>query len=98
IEHVQAADGGTGSLRRGRRRAYDPPMERTIEGEPLMRWGFGSPGPLRDKLTAFALAGRQTATASLVADYELDGDVMPSPGDLQGAGDRRGRPPPRAAS
>src|SRR5262245_29178396 len=67
-------------------------MERTIEGEPLMRWGFGSPGPLRDKLTAFALAGRKTATASLVADYELDGDVMPSPGDRQVLVDSREQP------
>ncbi len=44
-------------------------------------WGFAEPGPLRDELTAAALAGTKTATASLVAELEADGDPIPRPGD-----------------
>jgi uncharacterized protein YhfF/N-acetylglutamate synthase-like GNAT family acetyltransferase len=58
-------------------------MERSIEGTVVSRWGFGSGGPLRDRLTALALAGRKTATASLLVDYELDGEMVPKPGDRQ---------------
>jgi uncharacterized protein YhfF len=48
----------------------------------LPRWGFAFPGPLRDELTALALAGTKTTTASLLVEYELDGEVIPEPGDL----------------
>jgi uncharacterized protein YhfF len=44
-------------------------------------WGFGDPGPMRDALTAAALAGSKTGTASLVAELEADGDPIPRPGD-----------------
>lgn len=44
------------------------------------RWGFAEPGPLRDELTALALAGTKTTTAGLLVEYELDGEVPPVPG------------------
>ena len=42
-------------------------------GDTTGRWGFAEPGPLRDELTALALAGTKTTTASLAIEYELDG-------------------------
>jgi uncharacterized protein YhfF/ribosomal protein S18 acetylase RimI-like enzyme len=47
----------------------------------LPRWGFTSPGPLRDTLTALALAGRKTTTTGLLAEMDLDGEAVPEPGD-----------------
>ncbi len=46
----------------------------------LESWGFAFPGPLRDQLTALALAGTKTTTAGLFAELEADGDPMPEPG------------------
>lgn len=40
------------------------------------RWGFAEPGPLRDELTALALAGAKTTTASLYLEYEVDGETL----------------------
>ena len=48
----------------------------------LPRWGFAFPGPLRDELTALALAGTKTTTAGLLVEFELDGEAVPQPGDL----------------
>ena len=36
-------------------------------------WGFAFPGPLRDELTALALDGTKTATASLGVDFVVEG-------------------------
>jgi uncharacterized protein YhfF len=44
------------------------------------RWGFDEPGPLRDKLTALALAGAKTTTASLLREYEAEGAEVPRAG------------------
>ena len=44
------------------------------------RWGFAEPGPLRDELTALALAGTKTTTASLYLEYEADGETLAEPG------------------
>ncbi len=49
----------------------------------LPRWGFASPGSLRDDLTRRALAGVKTATTGLRVEYELDGDPLPLPGARQ---------------
>jgi uncharacterized protein YhfF len=46
----------------------------------LPRWGFADPGPLRDELTALALAGTKTTTAGLLVEFELDGDAVSEPG------------------
>ena len=43
----------------------------------LPAFGFSEPGPLRDELTASVLAGTKMATASLVADYVIDGELLP---------------------
>ncbi|MDO8484065.1 MAG: ASCH domain-containing protein [Candidatus Limnocylindrales bacterium] len=47
---------------------------------PLPAWGFAFPGPLRDELTALALAGTKTTTAALFAEMEVDGESLPIPG------------------
>jgi uncharacterized protein YhfF len=44
------------------------------------RWGFAEPGPLREELTALALAGTKTTTASLFLEYEIDGLTLAEPG------------------
>jgi uncharacterized protein YhfF len=46
----------------------------------LPAWGFAFPGPLRDELTALALAGTKTTTAGLLVEMELDGESPPLPG------------------
>jgi len=46
----------------------------------LFAWGFAFPGPLRDKLTALALAGTKTTTAGLLVESEADGEALPMPG------------------
>ena len=46
----------------------------------LDAWGFAFPGPLRDELTALALAGTKTTTAGLLAESEADGEVVSAPG------------------
>lgn len=46
----------------------------------LPAWGFAFPGPLRDELTALALAGTKTTTAGLLVEMDLDGEALPIPG------------------
>ena len=46
----------------------------------LQAWGFGFPGPLRDELTALALAGTKTTTAGLLVETELEGETLPVAG------------------
>jgi uncharacterized protein YhfF len=58
----------------------------------LTSWGFADPGPLRDELTALALAGTKTTTASLLAEMEAEGAVPPSPGALEILVDSDDRP------
>ena len=43
----------------------------------LPAWGFAFPGPLRDELTALALAGTKTTTAGLHVELEIDGEALP---------------------
>jgi uncharacterized protein YhfF len=52
-----------------------------IDGLPA--FGFAFPGPLRDELTALVLAGVKRATAGLIADFIIEGDLIPRPGDRQ---------------
>jgi uncharacterized protein YhfF len=42
--------------------------------------GFAFPGPLRDELTALALAGTKTTTAGLFAELEAEGLAPAKPG------------------
>jgi uncharacterized protein YhfF len=46
----------------------------------LDAWGFAFPGPLRDELTALALAGTKTTTAGLFAEMDADGEALSVPG------------------
>ena len=54
------------------------PLPSDLAGLPA--WGFAFPGPLRDKLTALALAGTKTTTAGLYVEVELGDDAMSVPG------------------
>ncbi len=65
------------------RRTYDRPVTTSNAVDGLPRWGFASPGPLRDQLTRAALAGTKTATTALLAEYELAGDEVPTTGGRQ---------------
>jgi uncharacterized protein YhfF len=58
----------------------------------LKTWGFGDPGPLRDELTAAALSGAKTTTASLLADFEMEGEELPKDGQRDVLVDSAGRP------
>lgn len=55
-------------------------------------WGFAFPGPLRDELTALALAGTKTTTAGLFAEYEADGEALSVPGAREVLLDSNARP------
>jgi uncharacterized protein YhfF len=59
----------------------DDEAPRTHLGLPTTAFAF--PGPLRDELTALVLGGTKTATAGLVADYIVEGDLIPRPGDRE---------------
>ncbi len=82
-----------GADRRGRsnrrvdRRARGPVATATLRActstTSLPRWGFATPGRLRDELTGLALAGAKTTTAALVVEFELDGEPLPTPGERQ---------------
>lgn len=58
----------------------------------LNTWGFADPGPLRDELTAAALAGAKTTTASLLAEFEMDDAELPKEGQRDVLVDSAGRP------
>ena len=56
------------------------------------RWGFGDPGPMREELTALALAGTKTTTASLLIDFEMEGAALPVAGQRDLLIDSKDRP------
>jgi len=55
-------------------------------------WGFADPGPLRDELTALALSGAKTTTASLLVDFEMEGEDLPKEGQRDVLVDSAGLP------
>jgi uncharacterized protein YhfF/N-acetylglutamate synthase-like GNAT family acetyltransferase len=61
------------------------------EVDALPAFGFAEPGPLRDTLTKYALAGPKVATAGLRVELELDGEPIPTAGDLSALLDSAGR-------
>jgi uncharacterized protein YhfF len=63
-----------------------------LDLEGLERWGFAFPGRLRDELTEAALAGRKTATASLLDEYAADGSSVPVAGSRSVLVDSADRP------
>ncbi|MFG2793735.1 ASCH domain-containing protein [Streptomyces sp. NPDC048419] len=54
--------------------ATDPDLELLPKAE------FAFPGPLRDRLVAAILDGSKTATTALLAEYEHEGEPLPSVG------------------
>jgi uncharacterized protein YhfF len=72
------------------RRMPEPVEPTTHLGLPA--WGFAFPGALRDRLTALALDGTKTATASLGVDYVVEGVMPPRAGDREVMLDSNGRP------
>ena len=54
--------------------------------------GFAFPGPLRDELTALALAGTKTTTAGLYAESEAEGLALAQPGVREVLLDSEDRP------
>ena len=67
-------------------------MPEPIDPAALPRWGFAEPGPLRDKLTALALAGTKTTTAGLLVEYEIEGETIAAAGERQILIDSDNRP------
>ena len=53
---------------------------------------FGTPGPMRDRLVAAVLSGAKTATSSLLAEWEADGDSLPEVGKRMTVVDSDERP------
>jgi uncharacterized protein YhfF len=53
---------------------------------------LGTPGSLRDRLVAAVLAGEKTATSSLLAEWESEGETLPVAGEHQAVVDSNGRP------
>lgn len=58
----------------------------------LHTWGFAEPGRLRDELTAAALSGAKTTTASLRAEFEIEGEELPVAGGREILVDSADRP------
>ena len=67
-------------------------MPEPIERTTLPIWGFAQPGPLRDKLTALALAGTKTTTAGLLVEYQIEGEAIAVVGERQILIDSEDRP------
>ena len=67
-------------------------MSTTDDLARLQRWGFAFPGPIRDELTALALAGTKTTTAGLYEESLAEGEVLPGPGDREVLLDSAERP------
>ncbi len=61
-----------------------------MSAEELPAAEFAFPGRLRDQLVAAILAGAKTTTTGLVADYEQEGEPLPSPGLRQAVVDSAG--------
>lgn len=53
---------------------------------------FGFPGPLRDRLVGAVLDGSKTATTALCAEWKIEGEELPSPGERETVIDSAGRP------
>lgn len=63
-----------------------------VDAEVLPKAAFAFPGPLRDRLVAAILDGTKTATTTLLADYELDGEPLPRIGRRSAVVDSADRP------
>ena len=66
----------------GRRHERYRLRSRPVDVARAVRWGFATPGPLRDKLTALAFGGGKVVTSGLLANYEIEGEPVEQPGDI----------------
>ena len=55
-------------------------------------WSFGDTAEMADELADLVLAGRKTATASALWEWEAEDEDLPRPGDLAIVCDGAGRP------
>jgi uncharacterized protein YhfF len=53
---------------------------------------FAFPGPLRDSLVAFILSGTKTTTTSLLVEYAVENEDLPSVGRRQAVIESTGQP------
>jgi len=53
---------------------------------------LGFPGALRDRLVSAVLDQTKTATSSLLAEWEAEGEALPLPGERQTVVDSAGQP------
>ncbi len=53
---------------------------------------FAFPGPLRDRLVAAILTGQKTTTTSLLVDYTVENEPLPTVGARQAVVDSSGTP------
>lgn len=63
-----------------------------MPGEELPPAEFAFPGPLRERLVAAILAGRKTATASLLEEHRRESEELPAAGERSAVVDSAGRP------
>ena len=66
------------------------PGNRDLVAPPV--WSFGDSPELADELLELVLAGRKTATAGTVRDYESAGEALPQVGDVSVVTDGAGAP------
>lgn len=70
--------------------AYTGPN--SSDSVPPPAWSFGADPTQADELLDLVLAGKKTATASALWDYEAEGDELPTSGELSIILDGRGEP------
>ncbi|CAL8980159.1 hypothetical protein CELL_03437 [Cellulomonas sp. T2.31MG-18] len=66
------------------------PGDRDLVAPPV--WSFGDSPQLADELLELVLAGRKTATAGALGDYEAAGEALPQVGDVSIVTDGSGAP------
>ncbi len=64
----------------------------TSESMPPPAWSFGADPDQADRLLQLVLDGTKTATASAEWDYKVEGEALPTPGDLSIILDGAGHP------
>ncbi|MFZ0215611.1 MAG: ASCH domain-containing protein [Candidatus Dormiibacterota bacterium] len=68
----------------------ESPAASHLAGLPIAEFAF--PGPLRDRLVAAILDGRKLSTTGLVANYQVEEEALPRPGERSIVVDSSDRP------
>ncbi|MCA9913096.1 MAG: ASCH domain-containing protein [Anaerolineae bacterium] len=58
------------------------PADHPYHNATYTAWGFGDSPRMADELGALVKSGIKTATASLIWEYEFDGEALPQVGDI----------------